>query len=762
MKKWLTIVLLSLMSAISAQAQTTSVITGTIRDLAGNVVPTGQVTFDLRPSLDTTISGNSRFTPQTIVCTINQTQSFTSTGIVRAAGSVTTTFSNPTVANIFIPGDVITVANNSPNDLNGTFTATATGGVSGAWTVTWAQAGSGESGGGGYLSALRANPGPGSCTVTQNTALIPSGTYYQVGIWPSFARIAVFNFYALTNSVDLSLVTPTPGQTPAYSFVDLFTNQTINGNKTFTGTTIFSGPVIFGTIPVAGTILSGSLAIKGPNPWVDVLAFGALCDNSTDDSTALQNAGNFAIAQKSAMKLPPGQKCKYATTLTFTSPLTIIGAKDAGSSFSQLVYTGSSNGIVFNSGSSLFNIHLENFSLVATGTAAIGVQCVQCLQYFETNFGVFGLQTYPTTGWTVSRDLTGAVGVTIDNPTCVDTAGCFKLYNASDVNINVGNFFQNTVDYLMGGNSTGLFIHDSQNYEAQDYFILIDDTLTPTTTTLMSELRVENNVILFDGGAATYPHQKVMQVNNSSTNQMYIQSADFEGNRLSCPNIVCAGDYAFKFNISATTSVGTVISAVIEKNFINAFSAGGVTANNSKVTGVWLLNKNLQSDGLTPNTDTNGTGVFAVLNYPSGVLTFPQPIATVGITDTGTISEAAVTLASDTVHNTSRQYFNCNVPTTGAASIAWCSLQSVDKPITVTRVGLVANGQALTCSTSPEYGILTTTAFATLTNSTTFVDSGALSVNLAAGTYTVGIVNVDAGCGTQPTNVSIAIEYKMQ
>ena len=54
-----------------ALAQTTTTITGTIRDLSGALVTSGQITFTLRPSTDVTMSGLARFTTQTITCAIN-------------------------------------------------------------------------------------------------------------------------------------------------------------------------------------------------------------------------------------------------------------------------------------------------------------------------------------------------------------------------------------------------------------------------------------------------------------------------------------------------------------------------------------------------------------------------------------------------------------------------------------------------------------------------------------------------------------------
>lgn len=64
------LLILGLLVGIS-QAQTTTAITGTIKDLSQALVTSGKVTFTLQPSRDTTISGLARFSPAQVVCLIN-------------------------------------------------------------------------------------------------------------------------------------------------------------------------------------------------------------------------------------------------------------------------------------------------------------------------------------------------------------------------------------------------------------------------------------------------------------------------------------------------------------------------------------------------------------------------------------------------------------------------------------------------------------------------------------------------------------------
>lgn len=146
----------------------TTTVTGTINDLTGAAVTSGQVTFELKPGLDTTISGSARFVPSTVTCYIN------GSGVIK--------------------GDI----------------AFAT-----------------------------------SCVVVQNTSLTPSGTYYLVCLWPSNTKTSCFNWYALASSFDITTAVPTPATSPAFTFADLVSNQTIGGNKTASGSWTFTPEVTF-------------------------------------------------------------------------------------------------------------------------------------------------------------------------------------------------------------------------------------------------------------------------------------------------------------------------------------------------------------------------------------------------------------------------------------------------------------------------------------------------------------------------------------
>lgn len=105
---------------------------------------------------------------------------------------------------------------------------------------------------------------------------------------------------------------------------------------------------------------------------IDVKAYGAVCDNSTDDLTALRAAFAAAAAltnQAANVRLPSGT-CVFSDTITIgtvQSPYNHINVIGQGEDSSLLKYTGSTDGrpaILLNHNS---YFHWENFALTRSG-----------------------------------------------------------------------------------------------------------------------------------------------------------------------------------------------------------------------------------------------------------------------------------------------------------------------------------------------------------------------------------------------------------
>lgn len=187
MRNALKIALFAVIGCSLVLAQTTTTVTGTVKDLTQALVTSGKVTFALTPSRDTTIAGYARFSSQTVTCTI------TGAGLIKALDGVS------------------------------------------------------------------------ACTVTMNTALQPTGTYYAVCYWPANVKTACFTFYAVLSSYDWSTVVPTPTTSPAQNYVDIFSNQTIGGTKIFSGSVTFTGGDITmaANLGIAGNFTAGGAGAFG-------------------------------------------------------------------------------------------------------------------------------------------------------------------------------------------------------------------------------------------------------------------------------------------------------------------------------------------------------------------------------------------------------------------------------------------------------------------------------------------------------------------
>jgi|HubBroStandDraft_6_1064221.scaffolds.fasta_scaffold70299_1 hypothetical protein len=79
-------------------------------------------------------------------------------------------------------------------------------------------------------------------------------------------------------------------------------NERHFGSETFTGAVAVNGPF--------------ASAFSGPSPWIDVTSpvYGAKCDGTTDDTSAIQSALTDANTQGGDVFFPPGKTCAVASS----------------------------------------------------------------------------------------------------------------------------------------------------------------------------------------------------------------------------------------------------------------------------------------------------------------------------------------------------------------------------------------------------------------------------------------------------------------
>jgi hypothetical protein len=282
----------------TAEAQTT-IYTGTVRDLSGALtgtvgapVTSGNVTFTLTPSVDTTISGVSRFVPTVITCGLN------------ASGQV-------------VAGDL-------------------------------------------------ASP----CTVTQNTALTPSGTSYTVCIQPYFTTPgSCFVDYATVSTKDISTAAPTPALNPLYP------------NLTAPGPIGVAQP---NTVNATAVMSQSALTKSAPTACVESFLTSAMAgDYGQAVNAAVQAAPLLAVSRVSICV--PGDHA-VSTQIIFDRPIhfDMTGSRlipQAALSHSNMALTG----VTLTSGSQAMTV--TNTSGLAAGYAIGGPGIPPQTQIFSVNSG---------------------------------------------------------------------------------------------------------------------------------------------------------------------------------------------------------------------------------------------------------------------------------------------------------------------------------------------------------------------------------------
>lgn len=132
--------------------------------------------------------------------------------------------------------------------------------------------------------------------------------------------------------------------------------------------------------------VNGNLTIKGPNPWIDIRAYGANAA-AADNTAAIQAAINAVGADGGTVFFPAGTfKCSGSLTLDGKSGIQLLGARSAEvSQNATLRYTGSSS--FFLSLHSSRDIRIRGLSIQYDNAAFTGA-LVDCdnINSFDASF----------------------------------------------------------------------------------------------------------------------------------------------------------------------------------------------------------------------------------------------------------------------------------------------------------------------------------------------------------------------------------------
>ena len=210
-------------------------------------------------------------------------------------------------------------------------------------------------------------------------------------------------------------------QARAFSADAPFTVGTGSSTLFYIGT---DGNVGIGTLtPKALLDLAGSLTIKGPRPWIDVTAYGAVGDGATDDTAAIQAALNAVPDSGGTVYMPKGA---YVTTgtLTIVHPTYLQGAGPGATKF----WVKSADGDVLVVSAGSVTIEQVGFASAVPGGARHSGAYVHfmptagtvTLRQFSMYGGYVGVRMQATTAWVENGTIfapssaAGGTGILVD------------------------------------------------------------------------------------------------------------------------------------------------------------------------------------------------------------------------------------------------------------------------------------------------------------------------------------------------------------
>jgi hypothetical protein len=489
--------------------------------------------------------------------------------------------------------------------------------------------------------SVSGNPGPATyyywiVTQTSVGASSPAGPFQVINA-PNTLSVSNFNQISWATAPGGAtydvLRTSTPG--PPFGACNCAVATALIGNVVSDQSNSLNAYTVNTLDPATQTVTlsnQGGAFTTSSDPSIDVRAFGAKCDwngtTGTDDSTALQNAINSAIAAGERLVIGKGLKCSHSATLNMTnSGATSVKLQGTGYS-TAFVYTGTGTGWLWKDGAG--NISISGFVVEDMGflcSNALG--CAKGIEAWDLQNGMIFNSTINADGIhfaTVNFFCNGCAIVDIDklvmegqasgNPSTIgiDCVNCGALW------IHNGNYFYfTTATMRFSGTATSHINIYSNWFESQDVGILLDDTTNVTTA---RAFYIHHNRFLHNGAGGvaptggTFANQVALKVNNTGTNNISIFGMEFTENSYFCATAggLCSAAYPIVLSYSATTGASSQIGLDLTQNDTSGQATGLVNVLNGPSAAKTILR-------FKDNTE-EGTSVLA-----SGTQTSITPLS---------------------------------------------------------------------------------------------------------------------------------------
>ena len=159
-------------------------------------------------------------------------------------------------------------------------------------------------------------------------------------------------------------------------------------------------------------------------------------------------------------------------------------------------------------------------------------------------------------------------------------------------------------------------------------------------------------------------------------------------------------------------------------------------------------------------TAQGGTNVNSTATFPSsGTVATTDQAQSWGAVNQTNMQLVTPKIGGETITSSPRGYITAFCTATSLS----CLAINVDKPITVTRLQCNSTGAVTAgCTVQPSCQTAGTASLsASINNAATTGDTGSITTNVAAGNLTIQMA-AGTGCTTQPTNINIVVQYKMQ
>lgn len=377
-------------------------------------------------------------------------------------------------------------------------------------------------------------------------------------------------------------------------------------------TITINGPIEAGLWQIftgSGTI-AGSMKVEGVFPqW-----WGAVGDDSTDNSTALQKAIDNRILNGGVLCVPPGIY-RHSATLTVNDDVHINGLSEKGNSTRGVYFKYTGTGTAWKlgkyDGNWMYSLKLSGVRIGAATSADVAIEVDRLSEsdFADIHFNGAFSTVMLIRGLTISsiRDCdfsTIGMGIHFD-------ANASTKENTSNT-IERCNFYANTVAAIKINKALSLRLHNNW-FEQSPIGIWIDNNSTEGFASVNHLVAFNNDFTL----VSTAETRALKITNSVNANQIIVTNLKFISNRcyMGAAN---NSDYAIETNYTANTHAGSSVTGIVRDNELWGVDLAGVYSDTQKTMFTVENNDCKSGFGSSVVAQTAGSGKYLGFSHLPG------------------------------------------------------------------------------------------------------------------------------------------------